>query len=557
MYILATSIDLFSIAWWGFILGGLGIFLLGLTSLGEGLKKIAGQKLKILIDRFTSTPLKGVVVGAFATVLMQSSSATTAMTIGLVKAGLMSLAQAIGIIMGANIGTTVTAFIIGLNISAIAPFVLLIGSTMFLFSRRQSSKHIGEAVFGFGAIFFGLYLMEFSLKPMARLPEFIGFVESLESKPLLGLVIGTIGTASIQSSSAFIGILQGLVSSSEDFHLLAALPILFGSNIGTTITAILASFGHSTSAKRASLVHVIFNLFGAFLFMIFLVPYARGLEFIFDAVNLDPKMQIAMAHIIFNVTTTLLLIPFVVLLSKIATKLVPETGKEYNVEIDLHELERDVVELAPSAALEIAKKQIIVMGNLAISAVASVRNFVLTGEIADHDHVLSCESSTDHIYEKLSDFLNSMRRSVLEERDVLMYSQLLHVMKDIERISDHCENLIEYFDESQNRGEKINEEASKDISHMLAVAQSMVEKAIEAFDINELAIARDIIIQDDELDNLNRLYRLNHIERFRSGTADSNRFLAMVFVDILANIERIGDHSVNIADAVVDYLENR
>lgn len=557
MYFLSANVDLFSIAWWGFILGGLGIFLLGLTSLGEGLKKIAGQKLKSLIDRFTSTPLKGVLVGAFATVLMQSSSATTAMTIGLVKAGLMSFVQSIGIIMGANIGTTITAFIIGLKISTIAPFILLIGSFMYLFSRRQSARHVGEAIFGFGAIFFGLYLMEFSLKSLSSFPAFVSLIENLEGNPLLGVLIGAVGSAAVQSSSAFIGILQGLAATTEGFTLTVALPMLFGSNIGTTVTAVLASFGSSKSAKRAALIHIIFNVFGTILFMLILRPYARGLDNLFDWMHVNPRMEIAIAHIIFNVTTVVILIPFVVVLAKLAHKIIPEGVGEFVDEVDLHELERDVVEIAPSAALEIARKQVVTMGHFAASGVSSVRKFVLDGEIAEHDHVLACEEAVDRIYEKLSDFLNSMRRTVLEERDVLIYSELLHVMKDIERISDHNENLIEYFDESLNRGEKINDEAKRDILHMLSVAQLMVEKSVLAFEKTDLNLAQEVIKEDDELDNLNRSYRLNHIERFRGGSAENNRYIAMVFVDILANIERIGDHCVNIADAIVDLLENR
>ncbi|MFA5542884.1 MAG: Na/Pi cotransporter family protein [Bacilli bacterium] len=557
MFFFGNSVEIFSLNWWGFILGGLGIFLLGITFLGEGLKKIAGQKLKILIDKFTSNPIKGVFVGALVTVLMQSSSATTAMTIGFVKAGLMSLPQAVGVIMGANIGTTVTSFIIGLNISSYAPFFLLVGSLLYLFGRKQISKHIGEAVFGFGALFFGLYLMETSLKPMAKLPEFINLVSSLESRPLLGVLIGTVGTAAIQSSSAFIGILQGLISSSESFLLVAALPILFGSNIGTTITAVFASFGSSTAAKRASLIHIVFNVTGTIIFMILLKPYSRGIEWFSGIVNADPKMQIALAHIIFNIATTALILPFTYLLVKMATKLIPDSGKDVCIIVDLHELERDVVELAPSTALEIAKKQVINIGNMAIDGVVSLSKYIVEDDIVEHDRVYSLETSIDHIYEKVSDFLNSMRRSVLEERDVILYSQILHVMKDIERISDHSENLVEYFDEAASRGEKVNTSAKEDIIEMLQIAKVMVEKSIKSFEVNDINLAKEVINQDDELDLLNKNYIVKHIERFREGTADQNRFIALVFVDIIANIERIGDHAVNIADAVVDLIENR
>lgn len=557
MNLLAIDLELYTLVWWGFIVGGLGIFLLGLSAIGEGLKKLAGQKLKGLIDRFAAKPWKGMLVGAFATVLMQSSSATTAMTIGLVKAGLMSLIQAIGIILGANIGTTVTAFIIGLKISSIAPFILLVGSFLYLFANRPKSRHIGESLFGFGAIFFGLYLMEIALKPLAQLPEFISLIESLHDQPWLGLLIGMIGTAAVQSSSAFIGILQGLVAASNDFDLLAALPILFGANIGTTITAILASFGDSLSAKRTALFHVIFNLVGTAIFMLFLVPYSDFLIGIFDTFNVDPKMQVAEAHIIFNIVTAFLLLPFAYKLAKLVTFIIP--GKEIADEhmIDLHELERDVIEIAPGAALEIAKRQALVMGEIAQETIVVLHRYFLEKNPLDRQRVLQGETSIDRIYEKMTDFFNSMRNSVLEDQDVLMYSEIMHVIKDIERLGDHAENLIEFLDEIDNRGEVFNDSAKEDISGMLQTAIAMVRGAIEAFRNSDITLAKKIIVQDDELDNWNVENRNRHIKRFRDGAAENSRYISMVFIDLLANIERLGDHSVNIADAVVDRVQNR
>ena len=551
MFIFGSTNAIFSLSWWGFILGGVGIFLLGITFLGEGLRKMAGQKLKGLIDKFTSTPIKGVLVGTLVTVLIQSSGATTAMAIGFIKAGLMSLPQAIGVIMGANIGTTVTAFIIGLNVSQYAPFILAIGAFMFLFGRKQFSRHLGETLFGFGALFFGLELLESSLSSLADLPGFIKLIQSLEENPILGVLIGTVATAAIQSSSAFIGILQGFVSSDSGFTMLAALPILFGSNIGSTITAILASFGSSTSAKRASAVHIIFNVLGTVLFMLLLRPYASAITWISDLLHVDPKMQIALAHIAFNLLTTLMLLPCVNILVKITTKLIPDNGKEINITIDLHELERDVVSLAPTTALDIAKRQIVNMGKLAIDAITAVINYINSGETSDHDMVLSLENSVDHVYEKITDFLSSMRKTVLEEKDVTIYSQSIQVMKDIERVSDHCENLVEYFEEASSRGEKINAEAKDDLVQMLEFAKQMVSNAVVAFETNDGQLACVVINQDDELDEMHKNDRIKHIERFRDGSAEQSRFIALVFVDIIANIERMGDHAVNIANSIL------
>lgn len=557
MNYLSVNLDLFSLSWWGFIVGGLGIFLLGLSAIGEGLKKLAGQKLKTLIDRFASKPWKGMMVGTFATVLVQSSSATTAMTIGLVKAGLMSLTQAVGIVMGANIGTTVTAFIIGLKVTSIAPFILLIGSFLYLFANRPKTRHIGESLFGFGSIFFGLYLMELALKPLAALPEFVSLIESLHNQPFLGLLIGTIGTAAIQSSSAFIGILQGLVAATNDFDLQAALPILFGANIGTTITAVLASFGDSISAKRTALIHVIFNLVGTALFMLILVPYSDFLINIFTAWNVDPKMQVAYAHITFNVVTTIMLLPLANQLVKFVSIVIP--GKEVADEqlVDLHELERDVIEIAPSASLAIAKKQALVMGERALEILIALQRYFVERDPQDRQRVLQGEATIDRIFEKMTDFLNAMRLTVLEENDVSLYSEIMHAIKDIERLGDHAENLIEFLDEIDTRNEIFNDAAKNDLSGMMLSAISMVRGAIECFRNDDLELAKKVVIQDDELDNWEMENRARHIKRFRDGAAENSRYISMVFIDLLSNIERLGDHSVNIADAVIDHVESK
>lgn len=556
MFIFGSSNEMFSLSWWGFILGGLGIFLLGISFLGEGLRKMAGQKIKGLIDKFTSTPIKGVLVGMFVTILIQSSSATTAMAIGFIKAGLMTLPQAIGVIMGANIGTTVTAFIIGLNIAQYAPFILAIGAFLSLFARKKFLQHLGESFFGFGAIFFGLELMESSFASLADLPEFVNLIKSLEANPILGVLIGTLVTAAIQSSTAVIGILQGFVASSTGFTLYAALPILFGSNIGTTLTAIIASFGSSTAAKRASVVHVIFNVFGTIIFMILLRPYSQGIEWLSGLIGADAKMGIAFGHIGFNLVTTLILLPCVNILVTITTKLIPDNGKEINIVIDLHELERDVVTLSPATALDIAKRQIVSMGKMAVDAITAVTNFIENGDSGDYDLVFSLESSVDHVYEKVTDFLSSMRKTVLETRDITIYSQAIQVMKDIERISDHCENLAEYFEEASSRGEKLGQEARADIVEMLKFSKLMVQKAVTAFEENDGIKASEVIIQDDELDAMHRNDRIKHIERFREGSVEHSRFIALVFVDIIANIERMGDHAVNIANAILNVNEN-
>ncbi len=548
------NLEPFSLAWWGSILGGLGIFLIGITFLGDGLKKLAGNKLKTIIDKFTSTPLKGMAVGTLATVMIQSSSGTTALAIGLVRAGLMTLPQAVGIIMGANIGTTVTAFMIGLNISSFAPFILAIGAFIYLFANSQKSKHLGEIFFGFGALFFGLTLMENALKPLALLPEFSAFIGGLGDNPLLGVLTGALGTAAIQSSSAFIGVLQSLYSASAEagvqtFSLAIAIPILFGSNIGTTITAIMASFGGSVQARRAAAVHVLFNVIGSVIFLLLLTPFVGLLSFITAQFQIDPKMQIAIAHIIFNLGTALLLFPFTRLLVNAAMKIVPSPqGIDYVIQVDLSELDRKITDISPATALEIARKQTIAMGILATQSVEMMLRYFDEKNVEARDACVRIESTIDEFDHKIINFLYSMEHAELEESDMNTFAQVLRTVKDIERISDHCENLIEFFDEFFQRNEQIHPDAKQDIIKMLKLAGEMTKTAVSAFELRNPFLANIVNEKENMLDTINKKARDRHVERIVNGLDSGSKYISVVLVDITSNIERIGDHCTNIVE---------
>jgi len=550
--------DLFSLSWWGSIIGGVGIFLFGITFLGDGLKKLAGSRLKKMIDKFTSSPIKGIFVGFAVTGLIQSSSATTVIAIGLIRAGLMTLPQAVGIIMGANIGTTVTAFIIGLNISSIAPFILAIGVLIYLFASSPRLKHTGEVFFGFGALFFGLSLLETALKPLAQLPEFIAFVKDLGNNPFLGVLVGMTGTAVIQSSSAFIGIIQSLysASASSGFTLAIAMPILFGSNIGTTITAVLASIGGSTTSKQAAGVHVMFNVLGSLIFLALLSPYTYLITWLSSLLQLDPKMQIAFAHILFNIITTLLLFPFTNILVKIVTKITPD--KDNNLlmpEINLSQLDRNVMEISPATALGIAKEQTIVMGKLAQQSVEKLYEYFTKKDYSARDISVKIEATIDEFDRKLMQFLYSMEHSQLEQNEINVYSRILKTFKDIERISDHCENLVEYFNEFFSSGENIHEEAKEDILSMLTLASEMVKNSINSFEYKNTFLANIVREKEIDMDELNKQARERHVKRIVNNKDSGKKYISVVFVDLISNIERIGDHCVNIADTTLESIK--
>jgi phosphate:Na+ symporter len=315
-------------------IGGLGIFLFGIKYMGDGLQKSAGDRLRGILDRFTTNPFKGVLVGIIVTALIQSSSGTTALTVGLVSAGFMTLRQAIGVIMGANIGTTVTAFIIGIDIDAYSLPIIAVGAAAIFFFKKERIQALGQVIFGFGALFYGLDLMSIGMKPLRTIEAFQDLMLSLSDNPLLGVLVGTVFTLIVQSSSATIGILQELFAQGS-LHLDAALPILFGDNIGTTITAVLASIGTSIAAKRAAMVHVLFNVSGTIIFTILLIPFTKFIGFLQHTWVLNPEMTIAFAHGTFNVTNTILHFPFIAGIAWIVTKVIRDESPSKVLSPDL------------------------------------------------------------------------------------------------------------------------------------------------------------------------------------------------------------------------------
>jgi phosphate:Na+ symporter len=533
----------------------IGNFLIWSYIIKFRIKKIAGERLKILIDKHTTNPIKGVLVGFGATALMQSSTATTSLVIALVKAGLMSFKQASAVIIGANIGTTITAFIISLKLSSYAPFVLLVGAGFLLFARTIKWKHWGEVLFGFGALFFGLGLMEGSLKMLTVLPEFSSIISTYGNNRFLGVLVGTIGAAAVQSSTAFIGVLQALYSAASDngtsFALIVALPILFGSNIGTTVTALLASIGGSISTKRAALLHFLFNLFGTIVCIALLMPINWVLLKIFVPLQIDPKMQLAIAHILFNLITAILILPLISFVVLLVKKIIRGDDSQDTITVNLKALNRALVTNAPYTALEIAKTETITMANWALQSIQCIQKYIKTGNVDNREKVMQYETCIDQLYEQLSDFLNKMRQGNLEEKDVILFMQVLRVSKDIERLGDHCENLVEFFDAIEEKGERLLSKGKEDILTMLTMAEKMVADAIKSYQNNDKSLAEKTKSADDELDQFQIVARERHLNHFRDGFADKNRYFAMVYVDILANIERIGDHAVNIVDTVL------
>lgn len=527
-------------------LGGLGIFLFGIKYMGDGLQKSAGDKLRDILDRFTTNPFMGVLTGIIVTCLIQSSSGTTVITVGLVSAGFLTLRQAIGIIMGANIGTTITAFIIGIKISEYALPIIAVGAVLLFFFKNRKIHNLGQIVFGFGALFFGLELMGDGMKPLQTLESFHDLTVTMSDNPFLGLFIGTVFTLIVQSSSATIGILQELFGQGL-LDLNAALPVLFGDNIGTTITAVLASIGASVAARRAAATHVLFNVIGATIFMAILPIYTSVVDMIRDSLGLNPEMTIAFAHGIFNVTNTIIQFPFIAVLAYIVTKLIP--GEDTIVEYKTKHLDPIFLEQSPAIAIGSAQEEVIRMGNFAIKGLEETQKFFEKKQPKNSESALQIEDAINNLDRKITDYLVSISSASLSPHESERHAVLVDTVRDIERIGDHFENIIEYVDFQLSNKVTLTDEAMNDLKTMFNLTHTTVKEAIEALDHNNRELAIDVLKKERSIDELEKSLRKKHIGRLSEGNCSVKG--GIVFVDIISNLERIGDHAVNIAETVL------
>ena len=527
-------------------LGGLGIFLFGIKYMGDGLQKSAGDRLRDILDRFTTNPFMGVLTGIVVTCLIQSSSGTTVLTVGLVSAGFLNLRQAIGIIMGANIGTTITAFIIGIKISDYALPIIAVGAVLLFFFKNRKINNIGQIVFGFGALFFGLELMGDGMKPLQSLQEFRDFTLMMSDNSILGVAVGTIFTVIVQSSSATIGILQELHAQGlMDIH--AALPVLFGDNIGTTITAVLASIGASVAAKRAAATHVLFNLIGATIFIIILPFFTDLIVMIQGALGLNPKMTIAFAHGIFNLTNTIIQFPFIAGLAYIVTKLIP--GEDTIIDYKTQHLDPIFIEQSPAIAVGQAQEEVIRMGKFAIKGMEETIEFINTKQPKHAETALQIEDAINNLDQKITDYLVKLSSRSLSEHESERHAILADTVRDIERIGDHFKNIVELAEVQANSKTFFSDSAIDDLQTMYALTLDTVKKSIDALDHNDKDLAIEVLKKERSIDDMEKSLRKKHIARMNEGKCSVKS--GVVFVDIASNLERIGDHAVNIAETVL------
>ena len=527
-------------------LGGLGVFLFSIKYMGDGLQKSADDRLREWLNRFTTNPLMGVLVGIIVTVCIQSSSATTVITVGLVSAGFLTLRQAIGVIMGANIGTTITAFIIGINIGIYFYPLLAIGAACLFFFKKAFYHHIGQIVFGFGGLFLGLELMSASMQSLHQLADFASLTIHLSNQPVLGIFLGTIFTLLVQSSTATVGVLQGLYAE-QLIGLDGALPILFGENIGTTITAVIASLGASIYAKRAAAAHVLFNVFGTVIFMLLFSPFINYVQWISQVFHLEPRMQIAVAHGSFNVFNMLIQLPFIAGLSLLVTKILP--GHDGNIDVTTKHLDPAFIDSSPAIALGQAKEEVLRMGEHALRGLEETFYYMKTGESAHIPTVLQLEVALNHLDKEITNYLVMVSKQPLSHADSLRHHTLLTNVRDIERIGDHFENILELLQYKEHHEVTLSKSARQDLIGMFSLAIEAVRKSIEALDTASLSLAQEVTELESLIDDMEDKLRQKHIARLN--TNECSGAAGIVYTDIVSNLERIGDHAVNIADSIL------
>ena len=539
------------------MVGGLALFLYGMKTMGDALSKMAGGKLEGVLEKMTSNPLKAVLLGAGVTAVIQSSSATTVMVVGFVNSGIMKLSQAVYIIMGANIGTTVTSWILSLagiegtnfwlklmKPSSFSPVLALIGIILIMFVKDNKKKDIGTIMIGFAILMFGMETMSGAVKPLANVPEFTSLFTAFEN-PILGMAVGAILTAIIQSSSASVGILQAMcMTGSVTFG--AAIPVSMGQNIGTCVTALLSGIGASKNARRASLVHLYFNLIGTALFMVVFYSLNTFMKFSFLSTAAGAS-DIAVIHSLFNICATIVLMPFGKWLEKLAILTIPVTEDE-NKEVKINMLDERFLE-SPAFAVAQCRSAVVEMAKMVEKAMVLTSHLVSGYDEAVAKQVVELEYQVDMKEDELSIYLTRLSAKELSERDSKLVAMYGKWISDLERISDYLKSTTYVFRKLHITGEKFSDAAMKETETIMKASKEIVENTIVCICEGNLDMALSIDPLADVISNLKQDIRRNHNERLVQGTCSVE--LGMSLSDIVTNLDRVGRHCSNIAEETI------
>lgn len=545
--------------------GGIGMFLYGMNLMADGMQRTAGGKLQKLLGLLTSNRFIAILVGALVTAIIQSSGATTVMVVGFVNAGIISLTQAAGVIMGANIGTTITAWIVSMgqlgsaakifSPSFYAPLLVGLGACFVLFSKKDKKKLVGEIVIGIGLLFMGLDFMSSSISPYTELPIFSKAFELFGSNPLLGIMVGLIVTAVLQSSSASVGILQtlamnGVVTTN------AAIFITLGQNIGSCVTALISSVGTNRTAKRAACIHLLFNvagavLFGTLAFIIFMIKPEIADHNI-------TSVEISIFHTFFNITCTLVMSLFVNVLVRLSAIIIPGEdestegeGSEGGEEFPRTHIDDRILE-SPSFAVETGLKEVLQMGQLAYQNICNSIDAVINDDTELAQRVFKTEKRVDYLEKTLTAYLAKVNNLALNESQHLLVNDLFHAIIDVERVSDHAENLAEIAMYKKEHEIKFSEEGTKELVEICQMVKDAFGTALEARATGKAEYVRKVAKIEDDVDNFEEELRDKHIQRLSDGSCMPEN--GVVYLDILSNVERVSDHANNIVTCVMDEI---
>ncbi len=541
------------------LLGGLCLFLFGMETMGDGLKRASGSKLEEILSRLTSNVPKGVLLGTAVTAVIQSSSATTVMLVGFVNSGIMTLRQAIPVIMGANIGTTATAWLLSLsglqgdsfiiqmlNPMAFSPILAAVAIVFMMFMKSEKKYDIGLILIGFAVLMYGMDIMSSAVKPLADVPEFVN-VLTMFSNPVLGVAAGAIFTAAIQSSSASVGILQALCKTGAVTYG-TTIPIIMGQNIGTCITAILSSIGANRGAKRVAAVHLSFNIIGTIVFLTLFYTANAFVHFDFLANTVNPA-NVAVIHSMFNVGCTAMLLPFTKALERLANKVVKDAPEEKNPDQTLNFLDERFFE-TPSFAVTQCKTVTIRMANHARECIFEAMDLMKKFDKEKCDEVFRLEEKIDRYEDALGEYIVKLSRLDVSEDDSKTLTMILHNIGDLERISDHARNIAETAIELNSKGLDFSQSAQKEITVFMDAVHEIVNLAVDAFETDDVAMAKEVEPLEDVIDAIHNEVKSRHVKRLKDGTCTIE--LGFILSDLNTNLERVADHCSNLAVCVIE-----
>lgn len=532
--------------------GGLGLFLFGMDLMSDSIEKVAGAKLRRILEIFTTNRFMGMLVGIIFTGIVQSSSACTVMVVSFVNSGLMNLFQAAGVIFGANIGTTVTSQLISFNLSEIAPLFLLIGVLIMMFGKKQSLRKVAEVIIGFGILFVGLRTMSQAMEGMHNMPEIVDLLKSLKN-PFLATLVGMLLTAVIQSSSVTVSIVL-LLASQGLLALPITLYIIMGCNIGSCATALLASMSGKKDAKRAAFIHFLFNVIGTMVMYVILLAAEEHVVNMIGAISSDNGRFVANAHTIIKIFQVVILFPFSNLLVKLACLCVPGEDKKinYRESYQLKYIGEKVVFNPATAVVEVIK-ELERMASLANENLNRAMNALITLDEEDINEVYEVEKNINFLNHAITDYLVKINQTTLPIEDLKSIGALFHVVNDIERIGDHAENVADAARQRKDEGISISKEAQRELGEMLDMVNKIIQYAIEMFVKSDDAHMQEVISLEDRVDEKERELQRAHVERLTRGECTPEA--GMIFSDIVSGLERVSDHATNIAFAIT--LEER